>query len=272
MKQKIIPILSVLVGVLAFALTWHYLRGKERAIEELRASLYAGARQIAVVAAAHDIPSRTVVKAEDLGQRRISEREASERVVTIDQANLILGRKTLFEIKERQPILWSEIEGGAPSETALAAIVTPGMRAISLSIGGAEAVSGMVQPNDRVDVLGTFSFPSKKATGEMESVTLTVLQDVTVLAAGQRMAGTPEHGRGAASSGFRTVTVEVTPSEAEVLVFAEQLKGRLTLALRNASDVSFESDLPEVNFEHIEKRLPELNMNRQKNIRHKRSP
>jgi Flp pilus assembly protein CpaB len=154
----------------------------------------------------------------------------------------------------------------------LAHLVQSGMRAISLSVGGSSAVSGMVQPNDRVDVLGTFTMASKTVPGEMETVTLTVLQDVTVLATGQRMANQAVARRGIAqASGYSTVTLEVTPREAELLVFAEEVKGRLVLSLRNPADVSFESDLPEIDFEHIEKRLRELNLYRQRNIRHKKN-
>ena len=139
-----------------------------------------------------------------------------------------------------------------------------------MAISGASGVSGMVQPTDRIDVLGTFSFPSKRVPGEMETVTLTILQDVTVLATGQRLAKQNVYRRSGRDTSYSTVTVEVTPREGELLVFAQQIKGRLALALRNPSDVSFESDLPEINFEHLESKLPELNLFRQRNIRHKR--
>ena len=185
---------------------------------------------------------------------------------------MILGKKTQFEIKAKEPVLWSYIEGGNPSERGVAEMVKSGMRAISLAISGAPAVSGMVQPNDRIDVLGTFSFPSKSAPGQMEAVTLTVLQDVTVLATGQQVTRPAAGARARSAAGYNSVTLEVTPREAELLVFAQQMRGSLFLALRNPTDMSFESDLPEINFEQLEKKLPELNQYRQQNIRHKRSP
>jgi pilus assembly protein CpaB len=153
----------------------------------------------------------------------------------------------------------------------LAGIVKPGLRAISLSVGGASAVSSLIQPNDRVDVLGSFSLPSKDSPDELEAVTLTVLQDVSVLATGQEMANArSSRSRQLRSSSYNAVTLEVTPREAELLVFAQQMKGRITLALRNSGDVSFEKDLPTVNFEKMESELQELNTYRQRNIRHKR--
>ncbi|MBM4142110.1 MAG: Flp pilus assembly protein CpaB [Lentisphaerae bacterium] len=270
MKDKIIPVVSVLIGVLAFILTSQYLRGKHAELEKLRQELYAGARKIYVVAAAHDIPSGSVIKREDLGKLEIFETQAPDKIILVEDANLILGARTSFAVKSEKPLLWSDIEGGTPTGLLLAPAVMPGMRAISLAVGGANAVSGMVDPNDRVDVLGTFPLPSRQSPGEIETVTLTMLQDVTVLAVGQTLAKQLAESRGGRRPSYSTVTLEVTPREAELLVFAQQAKGQLTLALRNPADVSFEKDLPEINFTHLEAELPELNLFRQRNIRHKK--
>ena len=71
------------------------------------------------------------------------------------------------------------------------------------------------------------------------------------------------------SGNYSTLTFEVTPREAELLIFAQGERGRLTLTLRNPDDVGFEKILPEVNFQHVEKSLPDLNDYRQKTVRHK---
>jgi Flp pilus assembly protein CpaB len=71
------------------------------------------------------------------------------------------------------------------------------------------------------------------------------------------------------SFGYSSVTFEVTPREAELLVFAQHMRGQLTLSLRHPEDVTFERALPEVNFQYLEKSLPEINLNRQREIRNK---
>jgi len=125
----------------------------------------------------------------------------------------------------------------------------------------------MVQPNDHVDVLGTFSFPSKEVLGEMELVTLTILQDVLVLATGKETAKTRLFANNTpSSSSYNTVTLEVTPREAEMLVFAEQIKGRISLALRNPDDIYYETTLPRVNFDKIQGEIEKLNEERQRKI------
>ena len=271
MRDKIVPIASVIVGVIAFILTSQYLASQRRALQRERERLYEGATQIKVIVAAHDIPSGTVLKQEDLGKMNMFKSSVGDRAVMPEQAEMLVGKRTLFKIQQRDPVFWSDIAGGSPDYLSLASTVQHGMRALSLQISGAAAVSSMVQPNDRVDVLGTFQFPSKEAPGQMESVTITVLQDVTVLATGQTMAKQQSARMGRNASGYSTVTLEVTPKEAELLVFAQQSSGRLTLSLRNTSDVSFEKELPSINFSHIENHLPEMNLNRQRNIRRKRN-
>jgi len=52
-------------------------------------------------------------------------------------------------------------------------------------------------------------------------------------------------------------------------VFVENMRGHLTLSLRNPEDVYYEKNLPEVNFEMLERELPDLNSYRQQIIRHK---
>jgi Flp pilus assembly protein CpaB len=70
---------------------------------------------------------------------------------------------------------------------------------------------------------------------------------------------------------YNTVTLEVTPREAEMLVFAEQIKGRISLALRNPDDIYFEKTLPRVDFQMIQSEIESLNTYRQQQLLRKRA-
>jgi pilus assembly protein CpaB len=273
MKEKIILGVSLLVGIAALLLTTHFLKGKEAELQKKIEEIYAGAKKIKVVAAATRIPGGTVITKKDLALKDVFESSVSSHVITAENYRHILGKKTLFPLERGNVISWSFIDGGLPNTGGLSTLITPGLRAISIPVSGASAVSGMVQPKDNVDVLGTFSFPSKDTPGEMETVTISVLQDVTVLATGQNTARI-QTARGPSSgyrkSGYSTVTLEVTPREAELLVFAQQMKGSLTLSLRHPSDVSWKREIPSVDFNLLQNELPQLNLDRQRNIRHKK--
>ena len=149
----------------------------------------------------------------------------------------------------------------------LAADIRKKMRAVSVNCSGAAAVSGMVKPNDHVDVIASFSFPKLGADGRtmiQEIVTCTILQNVLVLATGKETAKSAIARSDAFGAGaYSTVTLEVTPREAEMLVFAEQIKGRISLALRNRNDTYYEKELPQVDFAKIRAEIEELNVKRQ---------
>lgn len=267
MKSKIVLIASAVVGLLAFLLTGQYLKSE-------REKLYAGAEKTRILASARDMPAGTVLKFEDIGAKSVFKTAVGENVFRPDDLNLVLDKRLIYPLKAGEPLWWSHVDVPQAGRGGLSAMVKPGLRAISISVGGAAAVSGLVKPNDHIDILGTFTFPSRVRQGETEAVTLTLLQDVTVLATGSRL-GRQGGAYGAdtwsqPAGGYSSVSLEVTPREAEVLTFAQSVKGQLVLSLRNEDDVSFEKTLPEVDFKLIENNLPELNQYRQKNIRNKK--
>lgn len=269
MKQKMVPIISIVVGLLAFWLTRAYISSRENDLKRHMEEITRKNSVVKVIGAAEDLPKGAKIDEKDLAIVNIDRRNAS-KAVPLDQRNALIGRKLLMKVSRAEPIFWMEIEGAdASGGLSLASLIQNKLRAISIPVAGSSAVSGMIQPGDYVDILGTFTLPSKKTPGESEIATLTLLQNVTVLATGQRLAKTAEQ-KGAAASSYSSITVEVTPREAELLVFAQQVQGRLTMTLRNPSDNYDERDLPEVNFEHIEKKLPEYNNIRQKDIRRTR--
>jgi len=273
MKEKIILAVSLLFGIAALLLTTHYLKGKEAEFNKKLADIYAGATKAKYVVAINNIPKGTIISKKDIGLKTVFVSAAGSLAITEDNFRKILGKKAEHSIRKDDVLTWSLIQGGRPTIGGLSELITPGLRAISISVSGASAVSGMVQPKDNVDVLGTFAFPSPDVAGQMETVTLSVLQDVTVLATGQNTArqqllGSRKSRYG--SSGYSTVTLEVTPREAELLVFAQKMKGSLTLSLRHPADVTWKKQLPAVDFDLLQNELPAINLERQRNIRHKK--
>lgn len=274
MKQKLILVISIIAGLLAFILTGQYLKNE-------KAKIRGRHKLIMVVGAAHDLPAGSSIKFSDLGKIRVFKSSVGDRAVLPESVREIIGKKLLYNINKNNPILWSDIDVPFGGIIGLAEMINPGnpalrtpsMRGISISVDMVSSVSGMVKPNDHVDILGTFTFPSQTITGEVETVTLTVLQDVTVLATGKNLAKTIPSARSKVSQrsrGYNTVTFEVTPREAELLVFTQAVRGRLTLSLRNPSDVSFITDLPLVNFEYLQKNISKMNTIRQRDVRHKK--
>lgn len=251
MKNKLIFVVALLLAGLAFWMNWRYLKTEETNLKK-------GHTLVKVVVAKGDLAAMTVLSIDDLALNSVLQAQVGQNFFREEDLDLLLGKRLLYPAKKADPILWTQVDIPRPRGTGLSAAVERGKRAVSIPFSGAQGVSGMVQPNDHVDILGTFSFPSPSNPAQVESVTLTLMQNVTVLAAGTSVAGQLDPGRQSAG-GYSTITFSLTPREAEILVFAQQTRGQLYLSLRNPSDRNAETQLPSVNFDYIESVLGEIN-------------
>lgn len=267
MKQKLILLFSIVCGIAAMVLVKVYIR-KEIAKMEARWEL------VQVITSRKDITPGTVLDAASIsdlvGISSIPKRNYTSRNVLATDFENIKGRKVQNLVPKGGNLMWSDISGEEAHGGGLAAMVQSGDRAVSIPVDMTSSVTGLVEPSDHVDILGTFTFPSAKGDPQLDTVTLTILQNVTVLATGKDTTRTlMESGvRGGARRGgsYSTVTLLVTPKEAEMLVFAMQ-KGRLTLTLRNVSDVGSARDLSNINFNYLEKKVGEFNDARQERLK-----
>ncbi|MBP2301114.1 Flp pilus assembly protein CpaB [Azospirillum picis] len=111
----------------------------------------------------------------------------------------------------------------------LAAVLTPGLRAASVAVDEVSGTAGLIFPGDHVDLLLTQDV-GEDATGH-RLASETILEDLRVLAVDQRT-DIQREGTGQPSRVARTVTLEVTAKQAQVISVATGL-GRLTLSLRS---------------------------------------
>ena len=152
MKQKMVLILAVGMGILAFVLTHLYLK------TELN-KLTAGMRKVAIVVAREDLPAGTVLDSKNTKHFEVFERGLSDKVFKVENQRLAMGRTLIYPIRKDQPIMWHHIGATNLRElSGLADLVPSGMRAMAIPVSTETAVSGLIRPNDRGDILGTFSF------------------------------------------------------------------------------------------------------------------
>jgi pilus assembly protein CpaB len=136
---------------------------------------------------------------------------------------MMFGVVVRKHIAAGQPVTWGRIV--KPGQRGfMAAVLNPGMRAVSLRTTAVSSVAGFAFPGDRVDILLTHRVGGRRG-GRLVSETL--LTKVRILAIDQKVTD----GNQKAAVG-KTVTIEVTPRQAEVIAVAANL-GRLSLALRS---------------------------------------
>ena len=112
----------------------------------------------------------------------------------------------------------------------LAAVLEPGMRAVSVPITPTSANSGLIFPGDRVDLILTQSLVTSEADGSVRRVSETVLKDIRIIAMGTDTGDDPREGE--ANEKAKTATFEVTPRQAEEVALLTEL-GKISLSLRS---------------------------------------
>jgi pilus assembly protein CpaB len=144
------------------------------------------------------------------------------------------GRALLTAVVENEAILEPRL-AALPSGAGLPATIPEGMRALSVAVNDVVAVAGFVQPGTVVDVLVTGS----AGGGGNQNITRTILENVPVLAAGQKI----EQDRDGKPQTVPVITLLVSPEDADRLTMGAS-QGKIQLALRNTIDTKTVSPPP----------------------------
>lgn len=146
------------------------------------------------------------------------------------------NRALITPVAENEPILESKL---APKEAGvgLPAVIPEGMRALSVAVNEVVGVAGFVVPGTMVDVLATGRLAGNNAG---DNITRTILENVRVLAAGQKT----QQDREGKPQTVTVITLLVAPDEAAKLAMAST-EGKIQLALRNTIDTK-KADPPAV--------------------------
>jgi pilus assembly protein CpaB len=136
----------------------------------------------------------------------------------------IMGKVSRVKILANEPILESRLAGeGAGLTVRLEA----GKRALALRVDEIVGVSGFIVPDDRVDVILTTTPLGAVQDAKISKIVLQNKRVLSVAQSTEQKDGKPQLAR--------SITLEVTPEEAEKLSLASQ-EGQIVLALRGLGD------------------------------------
>ena len=192
-----------------------------------------------VLVAARDLPVGTLIGAEHLTTRAIEATSVRAGYTVVGEdpdPHALRGHAVREAISSGEPVSRSStIAPGQPG--FLAAVLGPGMRAVTISPGEATRQAGLLDAGDRVDVI--LSADIQASDGTRSNLSRTILEDVRVLAINNRL-GTPlPPGEAGGESGSRpergearTVTLEVSPEQGTRLAHGDR-EGTLSLAVRS---------------------------------------
>ena len=180
-----------------------------------------------VLAAARELPVGTLLGDGDLTELGFEEDALPRGHIGVDEAAAIArlrGHVVREAIADGAPLTRQALVG--PHQRGfLAAVLRPGMRAITIRLGAGTRQSGLIDPGDRVDVVLT---AKSRESGIHNVLSRRILEDVRVLAVDQQIGS---DGGEVQRSEIATATLEVLPEQTGLLALGE-FEGELTLAVR----------------------------------------
>lgn len=199
----------------------------------------APAPRVRMLVAARPLSIGTLLKDDDLREMDVSGDSVPDGAFVGGQESQAELRGALLRrfVDPNTPIVRTDVL--RPRDRGfLAAVLRPGTRAISIGVDVVTDTSGLIWPGDEVDLILTQNLntgeqgresPGRRVVGE------TILSAVRIIAVDQQIS----HSGSDATAGrvvARTVTLEVTPEQAERVAVAMQL-GRISLVVRSIEGV-----------------------------------
>lgn len=133
---------------------------------------------------------------------------------------------TLVPISTGEQILSNKF---GSSGNSLAFNLNNGLRAYTLEVNETSGVGNLLHPGNHVDVIA-------KITSNKRQITTFVFQDIQVLATGQKLSQS-EQKNSDSPEAYNTVTLALTPDQAEILMFLEGQPIRLLLRAPNDDEI-----------------------------------
>ncbi|MBV8636612.1 MAG: Flp pilus assembly protein CpaB [Candidatus Eremiobacteraeota bacterium] len=179
---------------------------------------------VPVVVAREDIPARTPLNASMF----TAVQKTADQVPRDALGSTAAVNGTVSERAIVKDAVVESPDVAPASSLGLAVQLRSGLRAVSIAVDPVKDVSGLLHPGDRIDVIAV---PPKVGSN---AAAFTIMRNIRVLSVGTTFMATPDpsaNAPGTQPPDVRTVTLEVTPVQANLLTMAD-LNSTLRLALR----------------------------------------
>ncbi len=216
-NNKIIAIILAGAGLFGFLALMSLNKGSKNVVAE---------NLNEIVVAKVEVPLGTQLNPEQL--TKIQYPKAITPELSFQKPEDLVGRVTINALGAREPITEFRLapKGSLPG---ISSLVPEGYRAMTVRVDDEAGVAGLLSPGMLVDVISIIRIASG---GRANTTAKVVLQNIKVLATGQNMA-TPKEQVNPES--VRTITLLVTPQEAEKLVMSS-FDTKLRLIVRSFTD------------------------------------
>jgi pilus assembly protein CpaB len=180
------------------------------------------------------IPAGSYLKQEMVEKKRIPETFAGPSAIQSIQE--VEGLTTLVPISAGEQIFSNKF---VSAENSLSFALSPGYRAYTLEVNEVTGIGGLLRPGNHIDIL-------TKTESNKREITAFVFQNLQVLAVGQKLDRLKKLKSNQESllatedsemAGYSTVTLAVTPEQAETLMYLDGQPIRLVLRASNDDEI-----------------------------------
>ncbi len=222
--------------------------------------------EVTVVVATKNIPEYGTIREDQLMETTVFKKFRQPQSVT--SISDVVGKSAYVAVYEGEQVTLTKLinQDGKP---VLARQVAKNSRAITIPVSVRNAVSKLIRPGNRVDIMAVVNYET--SDNQMIYEVKTLLQNVLVLATGKNLqnevptrvnrevlssleekfesrkdfggARTDILPSGRPADDYASLTLQLSPEEAEKMVFMETKfgEGRLFFSLRNGADQAIES-------------------------------
>jgi pilus assembly protein CpaB len=210
--------IALVIGVLAALGARDYLASQVEAVQALNR-----VPTVDVVVAKTSLAAGAVLSRDNVAVRQVPRDYAHSTAIVPADFERVEGRPVAYAVRPGEMIFWGLME--TKRAPTFSARVKAGRRAITVPVDEINSISGLLEPGDLIDLLASTDHDGHRKVRPL-------LQQVRVLATGQRSADDPKTGE---RRSYSTVTLDTTPEQAQDIIVARE-DGKLTALLRNPQD------------------------------------
>jgi len=229
-KRIVFLLLAVIVAGTTAFLARAWLQAERAAIAaQIAVPKPVAAPSVQVLVAKNALRTGQLIKPEDLRWQAWPQGALPQTYIIEGKRPLtdFVGAVARTSFRVGQPLVDTDIVMPG-SRGFLAAVLRPGLRAVSVPATATSAVSGFIYAGDRVDVLLTHTLNGPSG---QHSATETILRNARVIAMDQRLDFAP----GDKPEVGKTATLELTAKQTEIVTLGVKM-GELSLVLRSLQD------------------------------------
>ena len=178
---------------------------------------------VPVLVASHDLRAGERIDVQNVAVRSFPAAFVPAQALRPEQFQVVVGQTLAYPLRSGQPLAAVMLRKRRSADGSVSALLQPGKVAMSFAVNEVEGLSGLLRPNDRVDLLLTL----QQATGPH---TYALLRDAEVLAVGSHTS-VPDEETGFA---YGAITLAVPRSQEQLLTLARG-HGGISVILRSAS-------------------------------------